>query len=230
MQKRLILILFFSSLILLLTNTLAAAQDSTKLKAIKKNKFIKPQFIFIGLDPIKLASLPFDSTKKTMSFFAETKIKKDLWLTLNAGYANAKYNNNKINFSSNSAGANIQLGQTFFKSAFANDFDNAFAGFGYGVAFASTSKANYTIVDSWGTYSGTIDASKHLWHWVELNAGFRFSILPKWAIGWRINGKSAINPNVFKRSVAPVYIAQYGVGDKSTSFFYNFLVAYKINR
>lgn len=235
MRKRLISKLF-CSLLLLGSSALVSAQDTSKVALpattplAKSKKFSLPNRYIVGLDIIKIARLPFDSARQALDFFAEAPLKKNVWLTANLGWSNSKFQNDKVKFNSSATAVSLQISQAFFPFNFLKDDDNAFAGLGYGLSLAKAGKAEYTIVDPWGTYTGALNARSKFVHWVEISAGFRMQITRHFMAGWRIQGKSAINPNAFRGSVTPSYIALYGTGDKSTNFNYNLMLGYRFLR
>jgi Domain of unknown function (DUF6048) len=230
-----ILILFFS----LACNTIAfksycqtdslaktSKTDSTII-AKKTFKIVLPKHYYIGLDVVKLGYNIFDNQKTRIETFVEAPLKKNNWLVGSIGYANSHIANNAISYKTYSTGLTVGVLKNLFTPMFSTDNDNAFIGLSYGIAQNKITDVQYKINDIWGSSSGSID-NKNVWaHWLELNAGFRIEIKKNLLLSWRIAGKTLINQKALQ-SIAPLYIAPYGTGDKVGTFGFNFLVLYKL--
>jgi hypothetical protein len=239
--RKFILFLLFNFIIVLATAQVAVTNKSLQvdtlqtklhtdsLKVIKKTtKRQYPEFYYFGLD--LMAPILFVNTKsnyKQLTIFAETRFKKNIWATAMISGDNAVFAGSKLNYKSNTGSATFGLSQTFFPDNFKNDLDNAFAGLGYGLGYCRTSEATFVYEDIWGKQEGVISPNTSLAHWIEFTTGFRFHILPKIQLGWRVQGKALLNPTTFERNIAPIHIANYGSGDKASAFGYQLLIAYR---
>jgi hypothetical protein len=182
------------------------------------------------MDMIKPITSIFDQKNKAASFFIEAPMKNKVWSTINFGYNQSAFANSKLAYTSSTQSISAQVSQVFFPSNYLRDDDNVFAGVGYGLSRTYIGEAQYWIVDQWGSYNGQLPGYSKLFHWIEVNAGFRFMIIRGWNLGWRIEGKSALNPGIFESKVAPQQISLYGRGDKTTSFQYQLCLAKRIKR
>jgi hypothetical protein len=206
------------------TNKNIISKDSI---AKKHFKLTIPKHYYIGLDIAKLFYNTIDPNKKRLEIAIDAPLQKSNWLTLNLGFASGKLKNDFIDYNSTSVGGSIGVNKSLFTPMHSKDVDNAFIGLAYGFAYNKTSEVNYTIKDIWGTSNGLIASKNIPTHWIELNAGFRFEITKNILLGWRIQGKTLLNQKVIN-SIAPIYIAPYGNGDRVSTFGYNFLVQYKL--
>jgi hypothetical protein len=216
--------------------------DSTKapIDTVVKNKsFIakvktsalfansQPKALYVGIDAAKLVYNLLDSNRLRIETYAELFLKNKNWITANVGFANAKFSSTALQYSSQSSGVLVGYAKSLFPFISDKDMDNAFIGFGYGFALNRVGEATYTISDIWGTTTGITPANTNVAHFAELDAGFRMAITKRFMLGWRIQGKTILNAKVFK-TIAPIYIANYGAGDKSTIFGYNLMATWRI--
>ena len=202
------------------TDSLLAKKDTIKTKNI-------PHHLLLGIDFVKATINIFDKNKTKLEAIAETELKNNNWLSLQIGYANAKYNSSILSYANNSYGMTFGISKAFFKKENSTDFDNGFAGINFGTAQTKINEAQYSITDYWGTTTGIVAANHHQTYWLEFCGGLRFEIIKRIIVGWRIQGKVILNPNAFSTS-SPIYIANYGQGDKQTVFNYNVFVTYKL--
>jgi hypothetical protein len=217
----------------------AAAQDS--IKAIsksadsivvqsKKAKAIyqwMPSSYYIGIDPIKALYNTIDNNKQRYEAVVESYLKNGHWANVQIGYSSGKYNKAHLQYNTQSAGLILSAARTLFPKIKSDERDNAFIGIGYGASYYNNSNVAYVITDLWGTTSGSLNANKGIAHFAELNGGFRIGLTPRFMLGWRAQAKALLNNNTLN-TIAPIYIANYGAGDKSSAFGWNFMLAYKL--
>jgi Domain of unknown function (DUF6048) len=211
------------------TPIVPASADSTSMIKPKKNNWLsyQPTAYFIGIDAAKTIYNLFDPKRVRLETSLDMCLPNKNWLCVNASYVNASFSSPSLAYNSNSSGLLLAMHKSLFPFINSIDKDNGFIGLGYGVSINDIGEAQYTISDIWGESKGTVGAKTNTAHFVELNAGFRMAVKPRWIVGWRIQGKAMINGKTF-RSIAPVYIANYGSGDKSAIFGYNLMVCYRI--
>jgi hypothetical protein len=217
------------------TDSAKAPMDSV----VKNNSFIgkikssalfansQPIALYVGIDAAKLAYNLFDSNRLRIETCAELFLKNKNWITANVGFANAKFSSTALQYNSQSSGVLIGYAKSLFPFISDKDMDNAFIGVGYGFAVNRVGEATYTITDIWGTTTGITPANTNVAHFAELHAGFRMAITKRLMLGWRIQGKTLLNAKVFT-NISPIYIANYGAGDKSTIFGYNLMATWRI--
>jgi hypothetical protein len=204
-------------------------KDSTQQIPKAPSKWLqwKPTAYFVGADVAKAAYNFADTSKFRLEFVAEAFLKNTNWLTINIGITNAKFASEALQYNSQSSGVLVSMSKSLFPFINTKEMDNAFVGIGYGIAANTMSEATYTIKDIWGENIGTIPTSSKIAHFAELNLGFRLALNSKLMASWRIQGKALLNNKSFT-SIKPIYIANYGSGDASTSFGYNFVLTYRI--
>lgn len=230
-----ILILFFSFACNIIAFKSYGQADSLKAVSLADSiapskkifKFTPPKHYYAGLDVIKLGYNIFDNQKTRIETFVEAPLKKNNWLVGSLSYANSTISNTAISYNTQSTGVTIGVLKNLFTPMFTRDNDNTFIGISYGLAQNLISDVQYQIKDIWGTSNGSIANKKVFAHWLELNAGFRIEIKKNILLSWRIAGKTLINQKALQ-SIAPLYIAPYGTGDKVGTFGFNFLVLFKL--
>jgi hypothetical protein len=205
------------------------AVDTTIVPPVAPSKWLqwRPTAYFVGTDVAKAIYNIADTNKLRVEFVAEAFLKNTNWLTVNIGISNAKYTTDLLRYNSKSSGVLISVSKSLFPFVNNKEMDNAFVGIGYGIASNTMSEASYTIKDIWGETNGVIPTSTKIAHFAELNLGFRIAITPRLMASWRIQGKALLNNKAFT-AIKPIYIANYGSGDGSTSFGYNFIVTYRL--
>jgi Domain of unknown function (DUF6048) len=210
--------------------TLKKLTKTSDTIAIKNNNVLgnwMPVAYYVGIDAAKAVYNIVDKDRLRLECLTEAFLKNTNWFTIQVGMANAKFASNLLQYSSNSSGMLLSTSKSLFPFNNATEMDNAFVGIGYGVATNQISEAKYKIADVWGVTNGVIPSSNKIAHFAELNLGFRVGITQRLMASWRIQGKAILNNNNFN-SIAPIYIANYGSGDKSTSFGYNFVLTYRV--
>ncbi len=201
--------------------------DST---SVDSNKVKAPTYhaLLIGIDPVKLLYNLGDKTKFRLEAIAEYKWKGSSWLSAEYGMANATYAGQFIQYKSRSNGVAIGISKAFFEGKARKDIDNAFVGVSLGGSLATTTDASYIITDIWGTNSGVVPGQSKLVFFTGIAGGFRFKIAKHLILGWRAKGKVLINPKAFN-SIAPIYLALYGKGDRLTMFDYNMYMCWQLH-
>ncbi len=108
------------------------------------------------------------------------------------------------------------------------DWDMMFFGIRAAYAGVNRSAATFTIADPvWGSVPGTAPAKAFPAIWLELAGGMRVELIHGLFAGWTVRGKFIMNGRSFS-DLAPLYIAGFGKGDKTTNFDFNVYVSYGI--
>ncbi len=214
LKKNTLLFLFF---LLSYFSIFAKNNDST----VSRYDFFK-----IGIDLSKIPASYFDKSYNAYEFTFDAHYKKDLFWVADFGFGNSNVDNHNLSFQSKNLFMRLGLDKTFFAQDFKGDFDNAFVGLRYGLAYINRSAANYLIQDTvWGNTQGNIPSSNFLAHWLELTGGFRVEVKKHIFLGWNIRFKTFINTKKIQE-LPPNYIAGYGRGEKNTAFGYNLYLLY----
>ncbi len=212
-------------------DSVVAKKDTLIKKEKRVVKFVKkqlqPKHLFIGIDVPKAILAATLKNRVVVEGIVETELTTRNWLTLQLGYANDNFDTYKLAYNTNTIGGLIGFNKTLFSFAGNYDYDNAFIGLGYGVSYTRIGDAKYNITDIWGTTSGTVPASNKLAHFAELNFGTRLYIAKGFIIGWRLQTKALLNNKNFA-NIAPLYIANYGNGDRATSINFNIMLTKKL--
>ena len=167
-------------------------------------------------------------TSKSYEGAVDYYIGKEVYGVLEMGAGNSVYEYADLSYRSSNSFVRVGVDKTLIKRLSGNDWDAAFIGVRYGLAFINRSDASYTITDSlWGTTSGTIPASTFTAHWAQVTGGVRVELLPHLMAGWNISARFMLNEKAFGE-LSPVFIAGYGKGDKSVAFDFNFYVCYAL--
>jgi hypothetical protein len=242
-QIRLILQLFFSVIFSTLflvveaqvkdsLNAVPKKSDSTTVSpdsvlAIKHTTKLNIRRMYVGLDPAKLVVNLFDSSKTRVEGHYDVHINKSLVVNTTFAYVNASLDNSRITMNSNSVGATIDACKSLFAQMGVDDLDFVYVGAGLGFSVNSISEVRYNITDAWGTYNGIIPASTKTQQWAQLSAGFVMQVLPRFHLGWRVYGRALLN-NSSGSTIAPLFSAPFGPGDRPTNFGYNLMLTYRV--
>jgi hypothetical protein len=222
-----------STFCLILCHYAMAQTDSTKTIASKKNnaftKYIKGLVpikpYYIGIDVIKPIYTLLAQNNIRFEAIAEAPLKNKNWVSAQVAYGSYSYNTQKLIYNSNSSGILLGLNQPLFPLNHTTDNDNAYIGIGYGIAISNIGQATYTISDIWGTTTGIIPSRVGFNHFAELHAGLRMRLYKRWMLGWRFQAKTKLGNS---SSLAPLYIANYGRGDRSGNSTINLYLSYGI--
>ncbi len=182
----------------------------------------------IGFDISKPIITNFVPERQAYEFELDFFRKKDIYYVLDAGWGRGYQDSSYLNYSSSNTFFKAGINKGLFTRLFPNDWDQAFVGVRYALAFIERSEARYTIFDSfWGNINGTIPGKNLTAHWLELTGGVRVELVRGIFTGWTIRGKFLLNGKQFK-DLPPPYVAGYGRGDKNSIFDFNFYISYAI--
>lgn len=204
-----------------------AQTDSTDAKKKKPAEQYGHQLRF-GFDISRPVINLAQSTHTSYEALADYYLVKDVYAVAEGGFGSADYAYPDLSYTSKSSFFRVGVDKTLIRRLGASDWDAAFFGARYGLAFINRGEASYTIVDSlWGSTSGTIAAKNFTAHWAEIVAGVRVELLKGLFAGWNVRGRFLLNEASF-RDLSPVFIAGYGRGDKTTVFDFNFYLLYAL--
>lgn len=219
--------LFTGLSILLCSTHLFAQADSVKTKATKPVDNNGHQ-LCIGVDVFQPFMSSLVSYRTGYEISADYYIKNEVYGVFETGWGDAKVDYTDLAYTSNNNFFRIGINKSLFPRINAKDWDMAFIGVRYGMAFIQRSAATYTVVDSfWGNSSGTLPSSNITGYWVEITGGMRVELVKGLCAGYTVRGKFRLNDKAFKE-LAPVYIAGYGKGDKNSIFDFNLYISYAI--
>ncbi len=154
--------------------------------------------------------------------------KKELYLVAEGGWGNGYIDSSYLKYSSNNVFLRAGISKSILTKLYPKDWDWAFVGLRYGIAFINRHDATYVIYDQlFGNSSGVIPGKRLTAHWFELTGGVKLELYKGIFVGWNIRGRFLFNGNKFKE-LPPIYIAGYGRGDKNSIFDYNFYLNYAI--
>ena len=168
------------------------------------------------------------SSGKSYEFGVDYYLKKEVYIVAEGGFGNSEYNYPDLSYSSNNTFFRAGLDKSLLKRRSKADWDIALIGFRYGIGFINRGEAKYEVVDSvWGLVSGKIPSTTTTGHWAEVVGGIKVELLKNIMAGWNVRARFLLNPRDF-RELAPVLIAGYGKGDKTSVFDFNFYLSYAI--
>jgi len=167
-------------------------------------------------------------TKKSYEAGVDFYVRKEVYAVAEGGFGSAIYEYPDLSYRSNSSFFRVGIDKSLIKRLAGNDWDAAFIGARYCMAFINRQEASYTIVDSlWGNTSGIIPAHSFTAHWAEVTGGVRVELLPHLMAGWNVRARFLLSDKAF-RELSPVFIAGYGKGDQTTQFDFNFYICYAL--
>ncbi|XZF15989.1 DUF6048 family protein [Chitinophagaceae bacterium MMS25-I14] len=201
-----------------------AQTDSTK----KKPAFDLPHQLRIEFDASRPVTNAIMKNHSSYEISADYHIGNENYLVLEGGFGNADIDYSDLKYKSKNSFARIGINKAMLPRITAGDWDVAFIGVRYGLAFIDRSDATYTTsAPIWGTTTGNIEGKKLTAHWGEITGGVRVELFKGIFTGWNIRGKFLFNQGAFKE-LPPAYIAGYGKGDKNTIFDFNFYLGYAL--
>lgn len=221
---------FFLLLLISATNLWAqqTAADTTTPRRKKAPQFDLPHQLRFGVDIARpIQNLIYDN-RTSYEFQADYYIGREVYAAAEGGWGNAQVPYSDLNYSSTNSFFRVGVDKSMLQRLTGKDWDMAFIGARYGIAFIQRSNATYTTEDPmWGVTSGTVPGKSLMAHWMEITGGVRVELLKDWFLGWNVRGKFLLNQGALKE-LPPAYIAGYGKGDKNTTFDFNFYVSYAI--
>jgi len=205
-----------------------AQTDSASAPKLKKPPESYGRQLRFGFDMSKPVSNLLQDTRSSYEASVDYYLRKEVYAVLEGGFGNAVYEYPDLSYRTTATFFRAGIDKTLIKRLTGNDWDAAFMGIRYGIAFVNRQEATYSIIDSlWGTTSGSIPAKAFMAHWVELTGGVRVEVLRNVMLGWNIRGRFLISDNAFG-DLSPVAIAGYGKGDRSSVFDFNFYLCYAL--
>ena len=210
-----------------------SAQVADRASRAPKKKPKKPdehygQQLRFGFDISKPVINLIQDTRRSYEAELDYYIGHEVYAVAEGGFGQANYSYPDLSYKSTNSFLRAGVDRTLITRINGRDWDMAFVGVRYGVAFINRQEANYTIIDSlWGSTSGTIPAKAFTAQWAEVTGGVRVELAKGISAGWNIRGRFLLNEASF-RELSPVFIAGFGRGDKTTVFDFNFFICYAI--
>lgn len=217
----------FISILFLLLSFIATAQDDddTTDQVRVTDSFSQVRF---GVDIAKPIMYSFSGDRKSFELEADYFWKKEMYFAADAGWGNSQWKDTSLSVSSSNVFLKAGINKSMLSRVLPNDFDMAFIGFRYGIAFIDRGEAFFRTRDSyWGETAGTIPGTNMTAHWAEVVVGTKIEIYNGIFAGWTARGKFLLNKTAF-RTLPPSYVAGYGAGDKNSVFDFNFYISYAI--
>lgn len=221
----------FSSALLLLSPVLVSAQtDTASDKKAAKPAETTDHMLSFSIDASQPIINAFVSSRQGYEFAIDYYAHKELYYVLEGGWGNAKVDYSDLKYKTSNTFARVGINRCLIQRLAPDDWDMVFLGFRLGMASVSRSNATYTVVDSlWGNSSGAISSQTVNAFWAEITGGMRAEIVNNFFIGYTIRGKFLLNESAFK-TLAPLYVAGYGKGDKTAVFDFNLYLTYSIKK
>jgi hypothetical protein len=212
---------------LLCTGSVTAQTDSPVVKKPPVREQYGHQLRF-GIDISRPVVNIAQNTRTSYEAAVDYYYRKELYFVAEGGFGKAKYDYSDLSYTTTNSFFRLGIDKTLITRLGARDWDAAFLGIRYGVAFIDRGEATYTIVDSlWGNSSGTIASKSFAAHWAEVCGGVRVELLKGFFAGWNVRARFLLNGRSFQE-LSPAFIAGYGRGDKTTVFDFNFYLCYAI--
>ncbi|MBA3829152.1 MAG: hypothetical protein H0X33_09470 [Taibaiella sp.] len=161
-------------------------------------------------------------------FEADYYVKNEVYGVVEGGWGNAHFKSDKLDYTSSNSFFRVGFNKSLLPRVTKSDWDMVFIGLRYAMGFVQRSTATYTIVDSlWGNTTGTKPSASFVGYWAEITGGMRVELAKNFFVGYNIRGKFLLSQKAFQ-TLAPVYVAGYGRGDKNSIFDFNFYLTYAL--
>jgi hypothetical protein len=220
--------IYISTLSLLLCSFHLLAQTDTGAVEVKKPKENVGHQLCIGVDLFQPFMNSLVNYRTGYEMTADYYFKNDIYFVAEGGFGGADINYNNLVYKSTNNFFRVGINKSLFARMKPDDWDMAFIGLRYGMAFIQRSAATYTVIDTtFGSISGTVPAATITGYWMEITGGMRVELVKGLCAGYTIRGKFRLNDNAFKE-LAPAYVAGYGRGDKNSVFDFNLYISYAI--
>jgi hypothetical protein len=181
-----------------------------------------------GFDISKPINHIYVKDREAYEFELDWYHRKELYFVAEGGWGSGSLDSSYLTYRSNNTFFRTGVSKSILTKLYPNDWDWAFVGIRYGVAFINRHDATYTIYDPvFGNVSGVTPGTHLTAHWLELVGGVKVELFKGVYVGWNIRGRFMLNGKQFKE-LPPTYIAGYGRGDKNSIFDYNFYLNYAI--
>lgn len=238
MQKTLRYILSSLLLVLFANSSLQAqtqsqpAKDTTATDSTThvKAKELTTHQLSVSFDIMQPVYNLLESYRTGYEVAIDYYLHKQLYVVGEGGFGKGTVSYSNLDYTCNNSFFRVGFNKCLLARQTPKDWDMAYMGLRYGMAFAQRSPASFTTTDSlWGNTSGTVAGRPSFTpYWFELVGGVRVEVAKRFSLGWSIRGKFMINSNSFK-DLSPIYIAGYGRGDKTAVFDFNFYATYAIH-
>lgn len=227
-RRRALSLKAFGVFFLLFVAGIAQAQtDSTVKEAPKNSEHFGHQFR-VSFDLSRLLLHQFKTSETSYEATLDYYYKNELYLVAEGGAGSATYDYPDLSYKTTSTFFRLGFDKSLLKRDGAKDWDMVFMGMRYGLASVQRQEAQYAIPDSvWGSSTGSVAAKNFLAHWIEITGGVKVELLRNVMVGWNVRARILMNGRSFQ-DLAPVYIAGFGRGDKTTVFDFNFYAAYAL--
>jgi len=180
----------------------------------------------LGVDVFQPVIHAGSDQKKGYEIAADYRFNKTIYLAAEGGFGRSDYNYPDLSYTTTNSFIRLGFDKSLLPVLRSKDWDMAFVGLRYGLAFIQRSDASFVYHDPlYGVSAGTIAGKNLMAHWLEVAGGMKVFLWKNIYAGWTVRGKFLVNQKSF-RELAPDFIAGYGRGDKNTNFGFNFYVGY----
>lgn len=203
------------------------ADTTTAQKSVKPKEMTSHQ-LAISFDITQPIANALVNYRTGYELAADYYMKNNVYAVAEGGWGNCNVDYSDLKYTTNNSFFRVGINKCLLQRMMPKDWDMAFIGVRYGMAFAQRSEGTFTTSDSlWGNTSGSIPGKSFTPYWAEVTGGVRVELVNGFFAGWTIRGKFMLNSNSFK-DLSPLYIAGYGKGDKTAVFDFNFYITYAI--
>lgn len=219
-----------SSLLLFIAGSVSAQQQTdtaTDTKPVKAKEMTTHQ-LSVSFDIIQPIANALESYRTGYELAADYYLRNQVYAVAEGGWGKCNVDYSDLKYTTNNSFFRIGINKCLLARMMPKDWDMAFIGVRYAMAFAQRGNGTFTTTDSlWGNTSGSIPGKSFTPYWAEVTGGVRVELAKCLFAGWTVRGKFMLNSNSFK-DLSPLYIAGYGKGDKSAVFDFNFYITYAI--
>lgn len=210
-----------------------AQADTTGVDTAAVGKIKRPDSaghqLCIGIDAVHLASNSFYSDRFGYELEADYYLHNEYYLAAEGGWGGSDVNYTDLKYKTTNSFIRFGFNKCILTRDRPNDWDMMFLGLRAGFAEVNRGTVSYSVLDSlWGnTPYQTVAGKSFPAVWAELTGGMRVEIVSGLYAGWNVRGRFILNGKSFK-DLAPLYIAGYGKGDKTSNFDFNLYISYGI--
>ncbi|RYD56008.1 MAG: hypothetical protein EOP56_13815 [Sphingobacteriales bacterium] len=213
-----------------LTDSVALSDSARSSMIAERDSLHQLRFGFDISKPLmKLLTKDSLSFRETFELEVDFYHKKEIYLVAEGGWGSGRVDYPDLSYRTKNIFVKGGINKSLLVRRGVTDWDQAFIGARYGVAFINRSDANYETDSNayWGKIVGTIPGRNLTAHWFEVTAGTRLEVWRGIFVGWNARGKFRLNKKAFQ-DLPPYFIAGYGKGDKNFIFDFNFYLSYAI--
>lgn len=169
----------------------------------------KTRGIAIGVDLSPLILQWADPSRRGLNFLGRMNVTENWYLAAECSYEKYAYTSERFDYNSKGMGFKLGADYNVFNPHEANNNDNVFFGFRYGLAQQTHGSKQYTIQNGyWSDYSGSYATYNVTSHYFELLTGLRAEVFKNFFMGVSVRARSLIytsNNDILEPSTIPGY-------------------------